>query len=343
MRLRLLPAFLLLAAPVFPAAASSEGGSPPYLLVVHGGSGVPADLSEDLREEYRQALTAALQAGYDKIANGGSSLDAVEAAIVIMEDSPLFNAGRGAVFTHEGRNELDASIMSGRDLEAGAVAGVTTLRNPIQGARAVMEQSPHVMMAGPGAELFAERAGLEKVDPGFFWTQRRWDALQRALEREERSDEQSHLDPVEGDTRPGTVGAAARDRSGNLAAGTSTGGMNNKRHGRIGDSPVIGAGTYADNSTVAVSSTGWGEKFIRTAAAFNVHAMMAYQEKPVAEAAAAALDQIAEIDGYGGIIAIDKEGNVAMPYTTRGMFRGAVTESGEIEVYIYQERARAPE
>jgi L-asparaginase / beta-aspartyl-peptidase len=322
--------------------AASKADEPRYVLAIHGGSGANPDMSPELLREYREALAEALRAGYARLQAGGSSLDAVEAAVVVLEDSPLFNAGRGAVFTHEGRNELDASIMFGQGLDAGAVAGVTTVKNPIRAARAVMEQSPHVLMAGPGAEKFAQASGVEIVEPEYFWTQRRWDALQRAIEREQTNDTSSLPSEIQ-ESRSGTVGAVALDRHGNLAAATSTGGMVNKRHGRIGDSPIIGAGTYADNRTVAVSCTGWGEKFIRTAVAHNISALIAYRGLSVGEAASRALADVEEIGGHGGLIALDRHGHLAMPFTTRGMYRGAVRSDGRIEVFIQHEEPWSPE
>lgn len=311
-----------------------------YVMVVHGGAGTILKRNMTARQEeaYTAALTRALQEGHRMIQDGRSALDAVEAAIRILEDSPLFNAGKGAVFTHEGRNELDASVMEGKDLSAGAVAGVRTVRNPISVARAVMEQTPHVMLSGEGADRFAREAGLETVDPEYFRTERRWEALQKLLEKEEAGDSGAQPDHGRGkpDGKFGTVGAVALDKQGNLAAGTSTGGMTNKKFGRIGDSPVIGAGTYADNRTAAVSCTGWGEFFIRTAVAHQVSALMAYKGVPVTEAGREAIEEVARLGGSGGLIALDREGNIAMPFNTEGMYRGAVTAEGEVEIYIYR-------
>jgi beta-aspartyl-peptidase (threonine type) len=267
----------------------------------------------------------------------GTSLDAVESAIRVLEDSPRFNAGKGAVFTNEGRNELDASIMEGKEKNAGAVAGVTVIKNPISAARAVMEKSRHVMMAGPGAEKFAREVGLTIVDPSYFYTKERWDALQRAKEAEKKK--QGSRDSTE-PRYFGTVGAVALDRHGNLAAGTSTGGMTNKRFGRIGDSPIISAGTYADNATCGVSCTGHGEIFIRNAVAYDVSAKMKYKGIGVAQAARETIDGLPdEEDGVGGLIALDAKGNVAMAYSakTEGMYRGYVTADGTIKVMIYED------
>lgn len=314
-----------------------------YILVIHGGAGTI--LKENMTPEkevlYRKALTKALQEGYDLLKLGKSSLDAVEASIHILEDSPLFNAGKGAVFTHDGKNELDASIMDGKTLSAGAVAGVTKIKNPISAARAIMEKSEHVMMIGKGAEIFAKEEGLELVDPKYFWTQERWDGLQRALKEDstravlDHGSKQSKLGTQNIDNKFGTVGAVALDSQGNLAAGTSTGGMTNKKYGRVGDTPIIGAGTYASNETVGVSCTGWGEFYIRNVAAYDVSALMDYKGLSVNEASKIVIDKVDKMGGDGGLIALDKNGNVAMPFNTAGMYRGTVTEEGKIEVQIY--------
>jgi len=308
-------------------------------LIIHGGAG---DIRrERLKAEREQAFTdvmkQSLQAGHAVLVAGGSSIDAVIAAIAVMEDSPLFNAGKGAVFSHEGRNELDAAIMDGASLRAGAVAGVTTLRNPIRAAHAVMTQSRHVMLIGQGAEAFAGEQGLEIVDPAYFFDQHRWNQLQKAITREQIAldhdiDDEAQL---ENDEKHGTVGAVALDRQGNLAAGTSTGGLTNKRYGRVGDTPVIGAGTYADNRSVAVSATGTGEMFIRTAAAFNTASQVRLLGKPVADAADIALAEIAAIGGEGGLIVLNAKGEYAMRFNTRGMFRGVIHDEGIARVEIF--------
>lgn len=319
-------------------------GQSRYVLVIHGGAGtiLKENITPQQEAAFRAALTDALLAGYSAIKAGKNSLDAVEAAIVLMEDNPLFNAGKGAVFTHEGKNELDAAIMWGPTRDAGAVAGVTTIRNPIRAARAVLERSEHVMLTGKGAEAFAASMGLETADPSYFRTESRWQALQRALERDSLNSvldhdghKQSSAYPPYRDEKYGTVGAVASDEAGNLAAGTSTGGMTNKRFGRIGDAPIIGAGTYA-NEQVAVSCTGWGEFFIRSTAAYDVAAQMKYGRLPLAEAASNVIRKIGELGGDGGLIALDKDGNIAMPFNTSGMYRGAITESGEITIEIYR-------
>jgi len=319
-------------------------GQSRYVLVIHGGAGtiLKENITPQQEAAFRAALTDALLAGYSAIKTGKNSLDAVEAAIVLMEDNPLFNAGKGAVFTHEGKNELDAAIMWGPTRDAGAVAGVTTIRNPIRAARAVLERSEHVMLTGKGAEAFAASMGLQTADPSYFRTESRWQALQRALERDSLNSvldhdghKQSSAYPPYRDEKYGTVGAVALDEAGNLAAGTSTGGMTNKRFGRIGDAPIIGAGTYA-NEQVAVSCTGWGEFFIRSTAAYDVAAQMKYGRLPLAEAASNVIRKIGELGGDGGLIALDKDGNIAMPFNTSGMYRGAITESGEITIEIYR-------
>lgn len=317
-----------------------------YVMVMHGGAGtiLKEEMTPEKEAAYKAALTEALQTGYQQLNTGKSSLDAVEAAIHVLEDSPLFNAGKGAVFTHDGRNEMDAAIMDGKTLAAGAVAGVTTIRHPISAARAVMEKSEHVMMFGPGAEQFAKEAGLEIVDPKYFYTQERWDALQKVIEEDSTKSQLDHdsktslkLGIKNKDNKFGTVGAVALDKAGNLAAGTSTGGMTNKRYGRVGDSPIIGAGTYANNQTAGISCTGWGEFYIRNVVAYDISALMEYKGLSVAEAAQTALDKVAKLGGDGGLIALDKNGNVAMPFNTAGMYRGTVTEDGKIEIKIYKE------
>src|SRR5690606_28672023 len=325
-------------------SAASAVAQKRYVLVIHGGAGtiLKEHMTPGQEQAFREALTLALKAGYSQLQAGKNSLEAVEAAILIMEDSPLFNAGKGAVFTHEGKNELDAAVMWGPTRAAGSVAGVTTIRNPIRAARAVMEQSEHVMLTGKGAETFAASKGLEIVDPKYFWTDNRWQALQRALARDSAqmeldhdSNKQSFNAAMINDFKYGTVGAVALDKQGNLAAGTSTGGMTNKRYGRVGDAPLIGAGTYADPQ-VAVSCTGWGEFFIRSLAAYDVAAQMAYQGTTVRDAAASVIEKIGTMGGGGGMIALDKDGNMAMPFNTAGMYRGAITAEGDIEISIYK-------
>lgn len=322
----------------------------PIRLVIHGGAGgiERGRLKAERERAYAQVLTQSLAAGHAVLQAGGSSIDAVIAAIVVMEDSPLFNAGRGAVFSHEGRIELDASIMEGAARMAGAVAGVTTIRNPIRAAHAVMTKSPHVMLIGQGADAFAAEAGLEIVDPSHFHTPLRWNQLQKAIAAErvmlDHDFDPDTSQPVENgkdeldeeaENKRGTVGAAALDRHGNLAAGTSTGGLMNKRYGRVGDSPIIGAGTYADNRSVAVSATGTGEIFIRTAAAFNTAAQVRLQRVPLAEAADSALAEIAALGGDGGLIVLDAQGNHAMRFNTSAMFRGTLGNDGIPQVAIF--------
>jgi len=315
-----------------------------YVLVIHGGAGtiLKKNMTPEKEAAYVAALTLALQTGYDQLKAGKGSLDAVEATIHVMEDSPLFNAGKGAVFTHEGKNELDAAIMDGKTLMAGAVAGVTTIRNPISAARAVMEKSEHVMMVGKGAEVFAKEAGLTIVDPSYFYTKERWDGLQKALAEDSVKTVLDHgnkksmlLGTVSKDYKFGTVGAVALDNNGNLAAGTSTGGMTNKKYGRVGDAPIIGAGTYANNLTAGVSCTGWGEFYIRAVVGHDISALMEYKHLSVAEAAQTVLDKMQKLGGDGGLIALDARGNVTMPFNTAGMYRGTVTSEGKIKVQIY--------
>lgn len=314
-----------------------------YVVVIHGGAGtiLKKDMSPELEEQYRAKLKEALTQSYQKIKEGKSSLEAVEAAIVVMEDSPLFNAGKGAVFTSDGRNELDASIMYGKDKSAGAVAGLTVVKNPIKAAIAVMQKSEHVMMIGKGAEQFAKKEGLEIVNPKYFWTQHRWDALQKVKKAELKANQpnamkNSHYPSYYWvDKKFGTVGCVALDRDGNISAGTSTGGMTNKKYGRVGDAPIIGAGTYADKN-VGISGTGWGEFYIRTSAARTVAAKYEYQNKDVKTATQEVMLEIEKLGGDGGMIALDKNGNVAMTFNTEGMYRGTVTEDGEINIEIYK-------
>lgn len=317
----------------------------PIRLVIHGGAGtITKDtITPEQEKEYKEKLTEALNAGYAVLNSGGTSIEAVQKSINVMEDSPLFNAGKGAVFTHDGRNELDASIMDGKTRKAGAVAGVTTVKNPINAAIAVMEKSPHVMMVSNGADLFAKEQGLIIVDPSYFKTEHRWQQLQKAIEKEQVVLDHDgktaalFVDPMMYDYKYGTVGAVALDQHGNLAAGTSTGGMTNKRYGRVGDSPIIGAGNYADNETVAVSATGSGEMFIRTLTAFNIAAQVKYKNLPLEEAAQNALDEVKAINGSGGVIVLDKTGNYTMSFNSEGMYRGTIGNDGKPVVAIYKE------
>lgn len=304
------------------------------VMVLHGGAGTiaPKYMTEERAAEVIARMEEALQAGYELWKEGATSEEMVVASIKILEDSPEFNAGRGAVFTHEGRNELDASIMRGKDLEAGAVAGVRTVKNPITAAQAVMNESPHVMLAREGAQEFAVEQGLELADSAWFFTPARYKSLQRILEEEKKQG--AITGPV--DQKMGTVGSVALDREGNIAAGTSTGGMTNKRWARIGDSPVIGAGTYADNRTCGVSCTGHGEYYIRVAAAHDVHARMMYAENSVGDAAKGVMDNLGSMKAAGGLIALDSEGNMAMVFNTIGMYRAYITVDGTMEVRFYE-------
>ncbi|MBE7515893.1 MAG: isoaspartyl peptidase/L-asparaginase [Chloracidobacterium sp.] len=319
--------------------------------IIHGGAGVilKGSMSPEREKEYRDKLAEVVMAGYKALQEGKSGVDAVEIAIRMMEDSPLFNAGKGAVFTHDGKNELDASIMDGRTLAAGSVAGLHHVKNPITLARAVMERSPHVMMVGDGAEQFAKERKIELVDEKYFRTQERWNGLQRVL-KEEKEKEQKKADekaakPSVSDAAPasrepanrfGTVGAVALDRNGNIAAGTSTGGMTNKRYGRVGDAPIIGAGTYANNNTCGVSATGWGEFFIRLGVARDISAMMEYRGLPIQEAADAVMKKVGNLGGDGGVIAMDKFGNMAISFNSEGMYRAYIDANGKPVVEIYK-------
>ncbi len=303
-------------------AASAVG------IAIHGGAGtiVREEMTPQIEAKYRHKLRQALAAGHGLLVKGGSSIDAVQAAIVVMEDSPLFNAGRGAVFAHDRTNQMDASIMRGDDLNAGAVAGVSGVRNPIGLARQVMENSVHVMLSGSGAEQFALQRGVKFEEPDYFRTERRWRQINKALD-------QSALAPAH---KFGTVGAVALDRHGNLAAGTSTGGMTNKRFGRIGDSPIIGAGTYADNAACAISATGHGEFFIRAAVAHDICARKRYLGLSLQQAADQVIqEKLVNMQGSGGVVAMDPAGEVVFSFNTPGMYRGSMDDQGEIYVGIF--------
>lgn len=319
---------MMLAAPIATAAESGKA-----VLLIHGGAGVERkDMTPAEETAARAALELALRRGHAVLSAGKPALEAVTAAITTLEDDPSFNAGKGAVFAHDGRNELDASLMDGATLRAGAVAGVHRVKNPILLAKAVMERSEHVMMVGDGAEAFAKEAGIELVDPSYFRTEKRWQQLQRALKEEARG--QTHTD-LETAKHFGTVGAVALDAQGHLAAGTSTGGMTNKRYGRVGDSPVVGAGTYA-NAHCAVSGTGWGEFYLRTAAAHEICARMAYLKESPAQAGEAVINQaIPKLGGDGGAIVLDADGRMAAPFNTPGMYRGWIGADGVPHVAIY--------
>ena len=313
-----------------------------FCIVIHGGAGtiLKENMSDSLEAEYNRVLDLAVSRGYEILKNGGTSLDAVTQTIMILEDSPLFNAGKGAVFTNEGKNELDASIMDGKSKAAGAVASVTRVKNPITLARAIMEVSEHVMMVGPGAEKFAEQNGIELVNPSYFYTEKRWEGLLKAKELEKIELDHAaaaHFDPLIKNQKFGTVGCVALDKKGNIAAGTSTGGMTNKRYGRVGDAPIIGAGTYADNATCGVSATGWGEFFIRNVVAYDIAAQMNYKNLSLAAAAKETIQKkVPEMGGDGGIIAIDKDGNIVMEFNTPGMYRAAIDVNGEKTIGIYK-------
>ena len=367
-RLLLCAALLALPAGLQAQSAAPTTAAPDpsrITLVIHGGAGTitRALMTPEKEQAYQAALNQALDAGYAVLKRGGTSLDAVEAAIRIMEDSPLFNAGKGAVFTHEGRNEMDAAIMNGRTLAAGSVAGVTVVRNPIRAARAVMEQSEHVLLTGTGAEQFAREKGLDIVEPSYFYTEARHQQLEKALAEEHKpgAPDQLHTpssvpEKVKVKRKPGkaqsavlpeeqiftegkkygTVGAVALDQFGNLAAATSTGGMTNKRYGRVGDAPIIGAGTYADNQSCAVSCTGWGEYFIRATVARDVAARMELAGQPLTQAAQATIDKVEKLGGDGGLIAVDRQGNIAMPFNSAGMYRAYIRATGERKVQIYR-------
>lgn len=319
---------------------------PEFAIIIHGGAGtiLKKNMTPEKEAAYKAKLEEAIRVGYAILKNGGSSLDAVTNTINVMEDSPLFNAGKGAVFTNAETNELDASIMDGKTLNAGASAGTTTVRNPIDLARAVMDNSKHVMLSGKGAEIFAEEQGLNIVEPSYFHTDRRLESLKRVKQREAAKagkidTESAYLDFYDADIKNakfGTVGCAALDKNGNLAAGTSTGGMTNKRYGRVGDAPIIGSGTYANNATCAVSSTGWGEYFIRAQVAHDISALMDYKGLSLKEASKVVLDKVKDLGGDGGIVAVDKNGNMVAEFNTTGMYRATMNAKGELTIGIYE-------
>ncbi|MGP0152344.1 isoaspartyl peptidase/L-asparaginase family protein [Pantoea ananatis] len=313
-------------------------------IAIHGGAGAitRAAMSAEKEQAYRQALYDIVTHGQSMLAQGASALDTVTEAVRRLEECPLFNAGKGAVFTRQGTHELDACIMDGRTLQAGAVAGVSRMRNPVLAARALLENSPHVLLAGEGAEAFALAQGLEQVEPDFFSTPERWEQLQRALGSDtallDHDGAAQGGDPLDPDRKFGTVGAVALDNDGNLAAATSTGGMTNKQVGRIGDSPLPGAGCYASNDSVAVSCTGTGEVFIRTLAAYDVAAQMRYGGRTLQQASVNVIhDSVLELGGSGGLIAVDREGNVALPFNSEGMYRAYARTDEAAEVAIYRE------
>lgn len=330
--------------PTIPEATSGELK---FGLVIHGGAGtiLKENMSDSLEMAYTNKLEEAIRKGHAVLNEGGTSMEAVTAAIMIMEDSPLFNAGKGAVFTHQETNELDASVMDGKTLNAGAVSGVTTVKNPITLAVAVMDKSEHVMLSGKGAEQFAQEQNIVLEDPSYFYTERRFKSLQRVKQKELENKTKDLnkkaafvVDPFIKASKFGTVGCAALDKYGNLAAGTSTGGMTNKRYNRIGDAPIIGAGTYANNATCAVSSTGWGEYFIRAMVAHDISALMEYKGLTLQEAASEVIQKkLPDLGGTGGIVAIDRNGEVALEFNTAGMYRAHMNSKGDLTVNIYKE------
>jgi beta-aspartyl-peptidase (threonine type) len=317
-----------------------ENKTPNFGIVIHGGAGtiLKKNMTPEMEAQYRETLALAIQTGHAILKAGGSSQEAVEKTIHVMEDSPLFNAGKGAVLTADETIELDASFMNGATLDAGAIAGVQTIKHPISAAIAVMEDSPHVMLSGKGAEAFAASQGLELVSPEYFYTERRINALKRVKEKEQ----QTAFTPQEWEDfknqKFGTVGCVALDQAGNLAAGTSTGGMTNKRWNRIGDAPIIGAGTYANNASCAISATGWGEFFIRSVVAHDIAALMEYKNLSIQEAARIVIhEKVAKLGGDGGIVGIDKQGNIAMEMNTAGMYRAHMDAQGNLTVKIYKD------
>jgi beta-aspartyl-peptidase (threonine type) len=344
-QMKILLALLALMAATICAAADA---APKWAIVIHGGAGVIERKQRTPEQEaaYHEALARAIGAGVEVLKRGGSAMDSVEATIVLMEDDPMFNAGRGAVFTAEGRNELDASIMDGRTLAAGAVAGVTCTRHPVSLARRVMEKSPHVMMVGAGADAFSRERGLEQVEPAWFYTERRWQELETTLkqrglplpERPTGVTADPAKDRVQDEGKRGTVGVVALDSDGNLAAGTSTGGMTGKRWGRVGDSPIIGAGTYASNTSCAVSATGTGEYFIRLTVAREICSLVEYRGMDLQSAADEVIQKrLTALRGDGGVIAITPGGEMAWSFNTEGMYRARAAEGQAVQVGIYKD------
>ena len=324
-------------------AAAGDEVTPHVVLGIHGGIGEDkVDMTPELDAKVRAGLNAALKAGKAKLDAGGSSLDAVETAIRVLEDDPIFNAGKGAVFTHEGRNELDASIMDGKTKKAGSVASVMIIKNPITAARTVMEKSKHVMLIGRGAEIFATKQNVEIVDPSYFWTEHQWKRIQEIWKGEAEAKTSKVEIPADqapqiATTNYGTVGAVAIDASGNLAAGTSTGGMTNKMHGRVGDSPIIGAGTYADNDAAAISCTGHGEFFIRYSVSHEIVAQIKYRKVSAKDAAEDVINkQLKDVGGEGAAIVLDKSGRFTTARNTEGLYRGWITSDGISHVRIYE-------
>lgn len=316
-----------------------------FAIIIHGGAGtiLKKNMTPEREAEYKAKLEEAIKVGHTILKNGGTSAEAVVKTIQVMEESPLFNAGKGAVFTNAGTNELDASFMDGKTLNAGAVAGVTDVKSPIELAVKVMTDSEHVMLSGKGASEFAKEQGLEIVDPEYFFTERRFQSLQRIREREKT--ELDHDDKTAAfydadikNAKFGTVGCVALDKEGNIAAGTSTGGMTNKRWGRIGDAPIIGSGTYANNATCGVSSTGWGEYFIRSQVAYDISAQMEYQNKSLKQATTDVIqNKLTKLGGTGGVVALDKNGNMSFEFNTAGMYRASMDDQGELVIKIYKE------
>ena len=316
-----------------------------FAIIIHGGAGtiLKKNMSAEKEAAYKSKLEEAIKVGHTILKNGGTSQEAVMKTIQVMEKSPLFNAGKGAVFTHEETNELDASFMDGKTLNAGAVAGVTNVKSPIELAIKIMTDSDHVMLSGKGASIFAKEKGLEIVDPSYFYTEKRFKSLQRiknraktALDHDDKK--AAFYDADIKNAKFGTVGCVALDKAGNIAAGTSTGGMTNKRWGRIGDSPIIGSGTYANNLTCGVSSTGWGEYFIRGQVAYDISAQMEYQNKTLKEATKDVIqNKLTKLGGTGGIVALDKNGNMSFEFNTAGMYRASMNDKDELIVKIYME------
>lgn len=333
---KILPIFILLWCTVQLSTAQKNK----ITLIIHGGAGtiLKKHMTSAQDKAYRSKMQEALQKGHDVLKKGGTSLEAVVTAIKVLENSPLFNAGKGAVFTNQGKNELDASIMEGKTMNAGAVSSVTVIKNPITAALAVMKNSPHVMLTGKGAETFAKKQGLKIVKPTYFYTKRRYNQLKRLQKKSLKGKSGSIEDLIDLNKKLGTVGAVALDQYGNIAAGTSTGGMTNKKWGRVGDTPIIGAATYANNNTCGVSATGHGEYFIRSVVAHDISALMEYKGLSVQNAAKEVImKKLKKMGGKGGIVALDRNGNYTMTFNSAGMYRGVATPDGKIKTFIYKD------
>jgi beta-aspartyl-peptidase (threonine type) len=335
--------FIFYLAFLIQAFVQASSPTPKVVLAIHGGTADHEEIPEALEKEMLQGLSDSLTAGYRTLKTKGSSLEAVEAAVISLENNPLFNAGKGAVFTAQGKNELDAAIMEGKTKKAGAVASTTVIKNPIKAARAVMEKTRHVLLVGEGANQFAKKSGLEMVDPKYFYTERRFQEWQKSKLKKNQTKQSFSPTPWNRHFSLGTVGAVALDPQGNLAAATSTGGLTNKMHGRVGDSPIIGAGTYADNESAAISCTGVGEYFIRYGVAHEITSLIKYKSYSPQKAADALIQETLKPQGVeGATIVLDPKGTIAFSYSSQGLPRGYVTDDGVIHLFIFEKETKVP-